>query len=136
MSDKGLWCVVMCRYCNESGIGITSLEWYPDTGVESGHDKDGGRGLYFADIEGYIGWFEKALPVSGGSEGVRGGGDGVRGGGDGTSGGGDGVRGGGEGVRGGGDVVSGGGGRGENEDFLAEDSLLMEVRATLCTLVT
>ena len=29
---------VSSRYCNESGIGITSLEWYPDTGVESESD--------------------------------------------------------------------------------------------------
>ena len=62
----------LCRYCNESGIGITSLEWYPDTGdMDSGQDSR--RGLYFADKEGYIGWFQGAWPVKqGGGEGVRG----------------------------------------------------------------
>ena len=60
-----------CRYCNESSIGVTSLEWYPDTGdVDSG--QDGRCGLYFADKEGYIGWFQGAWPVrQGGREGVR-----------------------------------------------------------------
>ena len=51
----------ICRYCNESGIGITSLEWYPDTATELEQDSDK-RGLYFADKEGYIGWFQGAWP--------------------------------------------------------------------------
>ena len=52
-----------CRYRNESGIGISSLEWYPDTEVES--ERDAKAGLYFADKEGYIGWFQGAGPVGG-----------------------------------------------------------------------
>ena len=52
-----------CRYRNESGIGISSLEWYPDTEVES--ERDDKAGLYFADKEGYIGWFQGAGPVGG-----------------------------------------------------------------------
>ena len=73
------------RYRNESGIGITSLEWYPDTsGIES--VQESGCGLYFADSEGYIGWFKGVWPVEGG----------------------------------GGEV------KGDRDDVLAEDSLLME----------
>ena len=61
-----------CRYCNESGIGITSLEWYPDMGgVDSGQDSR--CGLYFADKEGYVGWFQGAWPVR---QGGGGGGEG------------------------------------------------------------
>ena len=56
------------------------MEWYPDSGMEPVQDGNSGRGLYFADVEGYIGWFENALPLRGeGGEGVRG--EGVRGGG-------------------------------------------------------
>ena len=58
------------RYRNESGVGITSLEWYPDTnGTDS--ESESRRGLYFADKEGYIGWFQGAEP-GGGGEGVKG----------------------------------------------------------------
>ncbi|CAI8014341.1 WD repeat and HMG-box DNA-binding protein 1 [Geodia barretti] len=57
------------RYRNESGIGITSLEWYPDT-EES--ERDGKAGLYFADNEGYIGWFQGAEPTVGGRGSTKG----------------------------------------------------------------
>lgn len=74
------------RYCNESGIGITSLEWYPNMGrIDS--EEESRCGLYFADMEGYIGWFQGAWPVrEGGWGGVK----------------------------------------GNSDDLLAEDSLLME----------
>lgn len=74
------------RYCNESGIGITSLEWYPNMGrIDS--EEESRCGLYFADMEGYIGWFQGAWPVrEGGWGGVK----------------------------------------GDSDDLLAEDSLLME----------
>ena len=63
------WHTLFIRYRNESGIGITSLEWYPDT-EES--ERDGKAGLYFADNEGYIGWFQGAEPTAGGRGSAKG----------------------------------------------------------------
>lgn len=57
---------VIGRYSNEKGIGITSLVWNEDQ-EEVELESDTKTGLYYADKEGYIGWFQGAWPGRGSS---------------------------------------------------------------------